>query len=188
MIKRLRPYPSREELAALYAVPHDARQFRDHTPRVDTTIKMGQAYVDTFNAQSIADLSCGNAAIADGIRGDRQIRLWLGDLAPGYLLEGPIEETLFQIPHVDLFVLSETLEHVEYPQTLLDDLRIVTSALLLSTPVGMFDDANEEHVWAWDPEGVESMTDFAGFEVYDYTEIDRRHIDGPYNFGIWLFR
>ena len=152
---RLRPAYSAAELAALYAVPHDHSQFPDHLPRVECTISLAKALLRHAgnSAPSVADLSCGDAVIARALCPDPV----LGDLAPGYPVTGPIEETITGIPHVDLFVFSETAEHLDDPDKTLNAIREKASLLIMSTPLGEVTNFNPEHYWGWDESGVRQM-------------------------------
>lgn len=187
MITRLRPAWTTEELAGIYAAPHDHRIYgRGHGERVDATIQAGAeliAKVGTDRLWRGADLSCGNAAILTAL--DLPVTI-LGDYAPGYQYQGPIEETIQQIPEVDLFVCSETIEHVDDPQLVLDDIRSVAQYLLLSTPVGCHNDSNAEHYWAWDREDVERLLIDSGWSPLSYRNVDSTAYGEPYNYGIWV--
>jgi hypothetical protein len=66
---------------------------------------------------------------------------------------------------VDVFVLSETLEHVERPAELLAAIRKKARHLLLSTPLAEFDDRNPEHYWGWDKAGIRELLDVAGWRA-----------------------
>jgi hypothetical protein len=128
----------------------------------------------------VADLSCGDGAIANGVPALRHI---LGDMAEGVELVGPIEATVRLIPKVNLFICSESIEHLDDPNLVLTLIREKTAKLVLSTPVGCFNDPNEEHYWAWDREAVEKMLADAGFQVSTYLELSWPC--GGYTFGIW---
>lgn len=156
MRMRLRPAMTAAELAAVYAVPHDHTRFPDHLPRVDCTISLARALCRATAAapSAVADLSCGDAAIARALDPVAPI---LGDLAPGYPLTGPIEETITTIGHVELFVLSETLEHLDNPDKVLAQVREHARLLIMSTPLAEFASTNPEHYWAWDQDGVREM-------------------------------
>lgn len=177
---RLRPAHTPERLAEIYATPHDHTRWADHKIRVAVTVQLASAL--TGPVDTAADLSCGDATI---IRSLPVTRRYLGDLAPGYDITGPLEQTLDRIPHVDLYVCSETLEHVDNPAAVLAAIRAKTDALVLSTPVGAWQDRNEEHYWAWGRADVEELLTAAGFRVILYAGLDLRPGGGEYEFGIW---
>jgi hypothetical protein len=178
--QRLRPAHTPEELARIYAVPHNHAQWSDHILRVDTTVKFG---TEVFGALSLgADLSCGSGAILRGLPVARRI---FGDFAPGYQYTGPLEETLEQIPDVDLYVCCETLEHVDDPDAVLKQIRAKSAALLLSTPIDAWDDTNEEHYFAWSSADLVEMLAATGWDLVDYMELDFRALSpSHYNFAI----
>lgn len=179
---RLRPAYSPEKLAELYAKPHDHTGWRDHHLRVALTLEVAR-WVAEGELDSAADLSCGDGAILSGVPARTR---YFGDFAPGYGLTGPIEETIEQIPHVDLMVCAETLEHVDDPDKVLKAIRAKATALVLSTPVGAWRDPNPEHYWAWSRADVEEMAAAAGFGVMAFTSLDfRMHGSEYYEFGIW---
>lgn len=157
MRKRLRPAYNADELALIYPQPHKHTAWPDHILRVDVTAQIGRWM---SKGGPVADLSCGDGACARQIGGD----LVLGDLAPGYPICGPIEETIEQIGQVDLFLLCETLEHLDDPDAVLAQIRPRTRALVLSTPDGEENAGNPEHYWGWDTDGVREMLARASFE------------------------
>lgn len=180
MRKRLRDAYAPEKLGEIYAEPHQHRKWPDHQIRVAVTVQVAHALVG--DVHTAADLSCGDAAI---LRALRIPRIHLGDYAPGYEYHGPIEETAQELPRVELFVLSETLEHLDDPDKVLHAIRPKTAALVLSTPVDCWQDHNPEHYWAWSREDVEEMLTGAGFRVVVYSALDCRPGGGEYCFGIW---
>lgn len=181
---RLRPAYSDDQLRQIYAAPHDHRRWRDHHLRVDVTTAVARwvAYPQVARA---ADLSCGNGAILKEVPASTR---YFGDYAPGYQYQGPIEKTLAEIPQVDLFVCSETIEHLDDPDSVLRGIRDRSRALVLSTPVDAWDDANPEHYWAWSREDVEAMLAGSGWDMVVYAEADLRPLGLPYCFGIWGVR
>jgi SAM-dependent methyltransferase len=185
---RLRPAHTPEQLARVYAEPHDHRRWNDHTLRVAATTQVARWMVHPAmgaipaEVSRAADLSCGNGAILDEVPATVK---YYGDLAPGYEYEGPIEQTIDDLTNdVDLFICSETLEHLDDPDKVLKKIRSRTGALVLSTPVDAWDDLNEEHYWAWSREDVEEMLTAAGFTPVVYASVDVRPAY-PYCFGIW---
>jgi hypothetical protein len=180
---RLRPAHSAERLAEIYARPHDHTKWPDHMLRVDATNVIAKWAVGPVH--SAADLSCGDGAILSAL--DAQVRHF-GDFAPGYEYTGPLDETLDQIPHVDAYVCSETLEHLDEPEPILAKIRRQSACLVLSTPVDAWGDHNPEHYWAWDREAVEAMLTAAGWKPIVYSALDIRPANGEYCFGIWVCR
>lgn len=179
---RLRPAHPPEKLAEIYATPHDHRLFGDHRLRVAATIETARWLIADEDVSSAADLSCGNGVVLRSLEAGE---LHFGDVAPGYRYEGPIEETVEQIPDVDLFVCAETVEHLDDPDAVLKGIRAKTRLLVLSTPVDAWGDDNPEHYWAWGRGDVEAMLTAAGFQVDVYTAVDFRPLGLPYCFGIW---
>jgi hypothetical protein len=62
----------------------------------------------------------------------------------------------------------------------------VSRRILLSTPVDEFDDANGEHLWAWDRDGVESMLLEAGWVPRVYMALDCKVFGDVYCYGTWM--
>lgn len=189
---RLRPRWTDDELAAMYVKPHDHFIYgRGHGERVLKMIELGKRAfwdVEQEPITSIADLSCGNGYVATTLARDRPNvkHIYLGDLARGYRFHGPLEQTIPQLPLVDIYVCGETLEHLDDPDLALRLMREHTRWLLLSTPVENWEDTNAEHYWSWSVEDIEAMLRAAGFQVQDYDEVDSRVWGEPYCYGIWL--
>lgn len=177
--KRLRPEYTDEQLKSIYPEPHTHSKWKDHHARVTTTVGVAR-----FKAPyaSAADLSCGDGWIIDNI--DVDGTKYRGDYAPGYTIQGPLEETIEQIPNVDLYICSETIEHLNDPDTALSLIRPKTNYILLSTPIGEDYDGNIEHYWGWDEEAVHEMLYYAGFHtVHSHATL---RLDPGYDFQIWL--
>lgn len=170
MIKRLRPAHSEEALKQIYATPHDSDRWSDHVERVNRSIDFIKENCGVI--YSAADLSCGNGKILTAM--NCEIKHY-GDFAPGYALTGPIDETINDIGFVDLFICSETIEHLDDPVKTLKLIRQHTKNLFISTPVDKFDDDNLEHYWAWDFEGINETLSSAGFVVKAYERLDLSH-------------
>lgn len=181
MRQRLRPAYTPEELAEIYARPHDHTRWQDHLIRVAVTSAIAQYFVDEW--ETVADLSCGDAEIARSLGTASPV---LGDLAPGYKYCGPIEQTIDEIPPVDVFICSETMEHLDDPDAVLVKIRQKAKQLVLSTPVDAWNEPNPEHYWAWSREDVEGMLKSAGWRPVLYNALDLRDMYSPYCFGIWV--
>ena len=189
MIRRLRPLPTSDELAAMYAVRHDHRLYgRGHDERVEATIALALENIPDYCRVTVADLSCGNGEIARRIC-PLASGLRLGDIAGGeaaYNFLGPIEETIHLLQPVGAFVSSETIEHLDNPAEVLAQTRRKAGHLVLSTPLECWDDGNSEHLWAWDQAGVEELLARAGWRSRAFTTVDSRTYDEPYLYGIWV--
>ena len=186
---RFRPAYNDAELAAIYAEPHRHDHWPDHVLRVAETIALAR---ELGVPDTIADLSCGDAAIATALReGSGRadlVRLHLGDLAPGYEYHGPIERTITEIPRVGMLVCTETIEHLDCPDGLLIAARVKADLLVLSTPLGetVTGAANAEHYWGWDHEGVREMLDCAGWETVLQRDVTWTDGHGfPWSYQIW---
>lgn len=174
MRMRLRPAYSPEQLANIYREPHQHTRFLDHRLRVAMTISFASWFTEV---KSIADLSAGDAAIINALEAEEK---YIGDFAPGYQFQGAIDETINQIPNVDLYICSETIEHLDDPEATLAKIRTKTKYLVVTTPNGEDNNGNPEHYWGWDVEGVRDLLTATGFTpvisnilhferfVYDY--------------------
>lgn len=178
--ERLRPAYTADELTALYAAPYDHQRWVDHVRRVQATIAAGLALLDGSVPDVAADLSCGDGAILGALPAARKI---YGDVVSSRPLDmvGPIEDTITAVEPVDLLVCTETLEHLDDPDAVLQAVGEKTLMLLVSTPVDAWGDgSNPEHYWAWDREAVEEMITAAGFRVLRYEQLPLW-----YEFGVW---
>lgn len=176
---RLRPRHTDSELRQLYAAPHVHTRWPDHILRVRLTVETAKWFTD---AQSVADLSAGDAATIKALDIPRKV---IGDFAPGYEITGPIEETIDLIEPVDLFICTETLEHLDDPDRVLRKIREKAKYLVLSTPCGETDDSNVEHYWGWDAGAVNAMLAHAGFQPVIETVLAFHDAGLPYDFQIW---
>lgn len=172
------PTYSEAELREIYSQPWSMDSaWLDHVQRRDKTLLLADQV--SHLSVTAADLSCGDAYFASQLP---ELDWHLGDFAPGYEYEGPIERTIHQIPQVDLFLLCETLEHVENPLEVLVLIRQRAKRLILSTPLMTCPDENPQHYWSWDNEQIEYLADLAGWRVTDYAQTDP---DIGYTFQVW---
>ena len=182
-MKQLRPFHTPEVLAQIYAKPHDHRIYgRGHDVRVEVTKNIVRDAVAITNARSIGDLSCGNGEIAkaSGLK-----TIFLGDFAPSYQFQGPIEKTIHEMPNVDVYVCSESLEHVEDPENVLRLIRGKSRYLVLSTPIENWGDTNAEHYWAWGRPDVEELLKKTGWTPNIFSFLDTTVFGEPYIYGMW---
>lgn len=169
---RLRPAHSDDVLAQMYAAPHQHGRWADHRIRVEQTIGLGRELIAlTGPPATIIDLSCGDAAIVRGlVPSVPACQVILGDIAPGYQYHGPIEKTILDAGYADLFVLCETLEHLDDPDSVLAAIRYRAASLICSTPLGEFSTRNPQHYWGWDKAGLRDTLTGAGFTPVLYRQ------------------
>lgn len=190
---------------------HD--RWPDHVERIDATVRMLARWATRFS--SAADLSCGDAAILRGLAAQsrRLKEVWLGDLLGVHgeaadldawrklrrgigvhvLPPAPLTDNLASLPvdeAVDLFVLSETLEHVPEPEALLSHLADWSHYLFVSTPLSEpVGSGNTEHYWGWSDGDIHDM-----FMDNGWTPVEKqllvpestRSLEGAYTFQMWL--
>lgn len=207
---QLRPVRTEAEEISFYErrYPRGYRHevWPDHIERVAASADLIRRYGN--NIKTAADLSCGDAAILRGID-DLLEQAYVGDLigARGeypmrphvrIMKAGPLPESLKDfrsfpgnVLPVDLFVLSETLEHVPDPDGLLQELTGISRYLFLSTPLDEGPGSgNEEHYWGWGQGDIHHMLWESGWsplEVQLLTPESTRHLgEGAYTFQLWM--
>jgi len=178
MRQRLRSAYEDDALKNIYPVPHNHLQFADHIIRVNTSIDLLKKF---GSYESIADLSAGDATIINSLESDQK---YIGDFAPGYEITGAIENTINEIPEVDLFICSETLEHLDNPDAVLTAIREKTNYLFVSTPNGESNNHNPEHYWGWDSEDMKEMLIKAGFEPQVFHLLEFKNY--VYDYQMWI--
>jgi hypothetical protein len=138
---------------------------------------------------SIADMSAGDGRIPRSLAAYSGIEPLLGEYTDkyGYPYVGTLQETVPQLPVVDLYVCTNTVEHLNYPDT---DLRLIRQHcrnLLLACPIDE-QDAEGQHLWYFTRRGVEDMFEAAGFQRSAYCELDESPLWEHFKFGIWACR
>lgn len=186
MRTRLRPAYDDFELHCLYALAAGRPPWHGHAQRIAHTVDIGR---EMWRGGRVADLSCGDGMITTAMGVPDEL-LTLGDITsiPAALRPGikkwwgSIEETIDLIDPVELFICSETLEHIDDPDALLVKIRGKCEQLLLSTPCNEpINTDNAEHYWSWHDYDVSLMLGAAGY--HDRT-VELLTIDG-FTFQIW---
>lgn len=182
-MRKLRRFHTEDELRRIYARPYDHTRWPEHRIRVDRTIEVAQDLIDTHGLRSVGDLSAGDGAVVAGLDiADKTVR----DIVDG----GDSIEQLIRMPHIgpfDLFICSETIEHLEAPWTVLEHVAQRTRWLVLSTPLNepvVVD--NYEHYWSFSAADIYAILDQAG---YTDMKIERIHGRGwTYTYQLWTAR
>jgi hypothetical protein len=134
---------------------------------------------------SLADLSAGDGRIPKSLAAYSGITAVLGDYGNwGYQYQGTYQETVPQIEPVELFVSTNTLEHLDDPDGDMKLIRTKCDKMLLSCPIDEVD-AGGQHLWFWTREGVEDIFKAAGFQQEAYCELDENPVWEHFKFGIW---
>lgn len=179
MRTQLRPFYPTAKLDDVYAEVYDHTRWPDHVERVAETARILDAFAAEVDAHTVADLSCGDGAILT-----QSTHPWTHRITGDYTTTGPIETAIHDLPAVDMFVCSETIEHLADPDSVVTAIHGKAHHLLLSTPCGETDDHNPEHYWGWDTTGVHELLTAAGWTTCDVTLFTP--ISVPYyTFQIW---
>lgn len=172
----------------------------DHVERIAASVALLDKWSSRFT--TAADLSCGDGAVLRGIASGLN-RAYVGDLnasAPGdwpeptqweILPPGPLPYSLEGLTEpVDLFVLSETLEHMDDPDSLLSLITGHSRYLFVSTPVSeRHNSGNLEHYWSWSVPDVHNMLMDNGWLPLERETLvpqSTLHMDGAYHYQLWL--
>lgn len=175
----------------------------DHVERIAASAELIRRY--SSQIRTAADLSCGDCALISrldletayvgdliGARGEYPMRPNVRVLPAGPLpdsLDGFRTIPGKTLP-VDLFILSETLEHVPDPDTLLAKLTDVSRYLFLSTPLDEpASTGNEEHYWGWGQSDIHHLLWESGWspmEVSLFTPESTRDYAEAYTFQLWM--
>lgn len=164
----------------------------DHVERVAASVEFVRTWVTEGGLiiDSVADLSCGDGRIPRELYTLLEVdRMVLGDINPqeGLTVIGDLPGTLEELsPPVDLYVCSETIEHMDDPDFLLQQLRLKSKYLFLSTPVSEpLHYGNTEHYWSWSVEDMGQMLTDADWSPVDHTVFEPAS-NQTYTFQFWM--
>lgn len=207
-LREARPEGEAAYYARTYPDGYRHAVWPDHVERVAASVDMIRRYAGTI--RNAADLSCGDAAILKGcssfldsvVLGDVNgvpddvfdPAGWSTSVSEAHRLPaGPLPESLDGLvpgAKTDLFVLSETLEHLDDPDLVLGLLSVRARYLFLSTPVAETADAgNPEHYWSWDQADIHEMflhTGWTPLELDLLTPVSTRHMPNAYTYQLWM--
>jgi 2-polyprenyl-3-methyl-5-hydroxy-6-metoxy-1,4-benzoquinol methylase len=190
--RQLRPFWSDEELPTIYPAMYDHTRWDDHKVRVARTVEIVTDWWDQSAWYDGIDLTCGDGAILRALQANGVVlKAYYGDLVFADHLDiiGKVENTMPSETYPmdsdrrwDLYICSETLEHVRDPDELLRMSRKLAHHAVFSTPIDETDaHANPEHYWSWSVEDIHAMLVAAGWtpEVHKVLPLPY------YNFQIW---
>jgi hypothetical protein len=149
----------------------------------------------------VCDPACGDASVVTTADAICPIdKAYLCDLSPDTLDRlvpaqlrfnverrvGDLRETLNQVPDVDAIVLTEILEHLDDPDSVLRLARAKARWLVASSPIvpnGM--DHTAQHLWAFDREGYREMLVAADWQPQVWQTVGC--VDHPYEHGFQVW-
>lgn len=179
---RLHEKMSAEVFADIYSQPYDHTKWDEHRRRITWTTHRIHEFMATHKIFSAADLSCGDGVILRSLNIPRKE---FGDVvhASHLTMTRPIEEAIKLIKPTDLLICTETLEHLDDPDTFMNHAAQVCRYGVFTTPLGETDpDKNFEHYWGWDEEGVrELLVRGMWTPIYQDTLIDEY-----YTYQLWI--
>lgn len=196
-IKLREPRTPEQELAFYqerYPQGYDHTVWPDHVERLHASVEFLSPWIQGRRITTAADLSCGDGALIDLLPWPVEERT-KGDLVAGPYLDviGPLPDTLETLTGttVDLYLCSETLEHVADPDALLYTISQYAEHLFVSTPVGEPQTSgNLEHYWSWNPGDVRDMLTASGWLPMAYQRFRPVYQapgdPHPYTFQFWL--
>jgi hypothetical protein len=180
-VRKLRRFHSADETRKLYATSYDHTHWAEHIERVIKTRKIAQDLIDTYALRTAADLSAGDRSLASELQGLDMLET--SDLSTGT----NIVEGLLTLSPVDLFICTETIEHLEAPWSVIELIAQRTNWLVLSTPLDEpAETGNWEHYWSFTKQDIENMLAQSGF-----TDLSVSYLTRPawtYIYQIWTAR
>ena len=184
-MKKLRPFYPADQLQAMYGGVYDPNRWPEHTLRLQRTGEIVQELVNRHDLRSIADFSCGDGSIVHGLKMFHDASFLMTDVGKG---DPPIEDQVLTMPFTDLFICTETIEHLEAPWTVLEYAAMRARYVVLSTPLDE-DPAigNYEHYWSFTQWDVATLLHQSGFsEDQKFESLTRA--GWTYEYQIWTAR
>lgn len=178
--------------ASRYPAGYQHYIWPDHVVRIAESRRFLAPWMTSV--ETVADLSCGDGALALGLGAPRTYLGDLNEVPPGEepgvvrLAPGALPESLRVLSDmVDLYLCSETLEHVHDPEQLLRQIRRFAKSVFISTPVDEpLDYGNLEHYWSWGVTDIEELLLDTGWNPRDHRVI--KPGSGWYTFQFWYAR
>jgi SAM-dependent methyltransferase len=144
-----------------------------HIERLLKAVEMVEQAI-SMGGKTVVDLGCGDGGLLYLLK-QQGIEAWGYDLMPTNIdyavnVRGVnARYTNFnadQIEYADITVMTETLEHMEDPHSVVKNLP--SKYLVASSPYNENDiNHYEHHLWAWDPEGYKHLLENNGYTVVE---------------------
>lgn len=177
VVRKLRRFWSAEKLRELYGHQYDPHHWPEHSLRIQRTTEIAQRLIDEHGLKTCADLSAGDRSIPSGLR----------NLTSLNTADGNIEEDVVSLADVDLFICTETIEHLEAPWTVLEEIASRAKWLVLSTPIDEHPAVgNYEHYWSFTVQDIHDMLTQSLFRDLHCEILTRA--EWTYTYQIWTAR
>lgn len=182
-MRKLRRFWSDVKLQEIYGHTYKHERWAEHAYRVQHTLGVAHRLVENYGLKTAADLSSGDGAIIDQLS-PRLTRVEKGDIS----VDGcGIEVNIKNLRPVDLFICTETIEHLEAPWTVLEEVAQRTRWLILSCPLDERPEIdNYEHYWSFTSEDVRDILTQSGFSPVTYDFLTG--VGWTYDYQVWTAR
>lgn len=203
-LREARPEGEAAYYGRTYPAGYKHDRWPDHVERVAASVDLIRRYASAIH--TAADLSCGDGAILRALLPELDLAWfgdlngvdfgWVGALPPeaGEVMStepGLLPGALTQLPEpVDLFILSETIEHMDDPDALLREITRHSRYLFLSTPVDETADVgNPEHYWGWGLADIQDLLFETGWTPMEQQTLQPQttlYLPNAYRFQLWM--
>lgn len=169
------------ETVANYAHTYSYKRWGEHVDRIRHTTEIAQRIINTEELKHVTDLSCGDGAIINSLTGVDTVRNDFSINGDG------IEVTSKIMKPTDLFICSETIEHLREPWTVLEQIAMNTKWLVLSTPLDEdISVGNWEHYWSFEKRDIQDILEQSCFTPVDHIVL--LSAGWTYEYQIWTAR
>jgi 2-polyprenyl-3-methyl-5-hydroxy-6-metoxy-1,4-benzoquinol methylase len=172
-----------------------------HQPRMNAVAKMALQAVLDYELGSICDLGAGDGgmlSLLSAVEGICQewtpiigIQRWGYDLMQtnvDYAKSVRHQDVRYldfvdePIDWADLTIITECLEHLEDPHSMVRRIGTYSKAIIASSPASETAESHDEcHAWVWDPDDYRALIELGGFQV-----VKHEVLQGGYDFQIIL--
>jgi 2-polyprenyl-3-methyl-5-hydroxy-6-metoxy-1,4-benzoquinol methylase len=160
-------------------------EHRERAPHLEQPIHHGRLMMALDFAKRVhhpsytqyVDLGCGDGGLVSELR-RHELDAYGVDFQPtnvagwhernirGFCTAMNFVEEWHRVPHADVYIATEVLEHLTDPHDMLAKIRARGAKLVCSSPWDeTFESHDACHAWAWDMEGYAKLVTDAGFRV-----------------------
>jgi 2-polyprenyl-3-methyl-5-hydroxy-6-metoxy-1,4-benzoquinol methylase len=175
-----------------YQVVRDNFIWNDHILRTYCTA----AAIAWLKPETVCDPACGDGSIVEAAHQLSWIETaYLSDISKPNIervklldvagdLVADVGNALDMMVDADVIVLTEILEHVEDPDSLVREARVHGKYLVASSPLNETSSGNHEHIWGFSKQDYSDMLTGAGWTPIAYQELSPDPF--YYTFQLWV--